>query len=79
MPSVTVLPGNHVEHDGKPYEAGEVISDITEKQAQALVNAGVVGNGEQTGQPSEEEVAAAAAAAGQTTEQTPEQKKGLFR
>lgn len=81
MANLFVRPNNAVEHNGVRFEAGEQITgDVSEKEAQALLDAGVVSEQKEEAaagdhEPTEEEVAAAAAAAGQTSEQ----KKGLFR
>lgn len=77
MSKLFVREGNRVEHDGVAFEAGEQITgDVSDKQAKALLDAGVVSEGQAEEAPSEEEVAAAAADAGG---ENPETKKGLFR
>jgi hypothetical protein len=76
MSKVFVLPGNRVEHNGTAFEAGEEVTGCSEKEAKALLDAGVVSEGQAEEAPSEAEVAAAAAEAGG---ENPEAKKGLFR
>lgn len=73
--SVFVKPGNAVEHNGVRYEAGEEVKDCGDKEAQALLDAGVVSEGQAESAPSPEEVAATAEEAGAPSDA----KKGLFR
>lgn len=44
MADVFVREGNRVEHNGTAFEAGEKVTDLSDKEAQALLDAGVVGS-----------------------------------